>query len=54
MKLLYSVIELEIVAPIRRLIPKINRVDIIIIDYPVYREEILDIIDIKIILAAGL
>ncbi len=54
MKLSYFIIKLETIAPVRRFISRINRVNIIIIDYPVYREEILNIIKVKIILAAGL
>lgn len=38
----------------RRLISRINRVNTVVIDYPVYKEETLDITDIKIILVVGL
>ncbi len=54
MKLLYSAIELVTVAPVQRLILGINRVNIIVINYLVYGEEILNITDIKIIITAGL
>jgi len=54
MKLLYFAVEPETAAPVRWLILGTNRVDTVVIDYPVHREEILEIIDIKIILAAGL
>ena len=53
MKLLYFAVESETAAPVRRLILGPNRIDTIVINYPVYGEKIFDITNIKIILAAG-
>ena len=53
MKSLRSVVEPETAAPVRRLIRGTNRVDAIVIDDPVHREEILDTTNVQIILAAG-
>ena len=53
MKSLHSAVESETAAPVRRLIPGPNRVDAVVIDHPVYGEEMFDTTNVKIILAAG-